>query len=286
MSIAVLRLPEPHPTATGAIIVRSDLETAMGVVLTSRSARDMILDAPDDFAAYFDLTPAEVTALEQMAGDLAELMPGFVRKRERSLRQALRLTLLLLGEEATPLVEDYSDAYAPVDSTAAEMLRFADFVVDETRELAGRLPHGDIIADVARFERLRMRTFNTEGPLWPEPDEPPLNPRQIDRDRPLWLHRSAAVERFGWDVRTIRTPQMLPRLRPDPTNLLCFQHGEEGEGMVLRIDDETARAVELIGSRPGEVTAGQIGATIGTDTTPEALLGKLITHGVVRGSKS
>lgn len=266
--------------------MRSDLETAMGVVLTSRSARDMLLDAPGDFAAYFDLTPTEVGALEHMAGDLAELMPGFVRKRERSLRQALRLTLLLLGEEATPLVEDYSDAYAPIDSTAEEMLRFADFVVDETRELASSVPHGDIIADVARFERLRMRTFNTEGPLWPEPDEPPLDPRQIDRDRPLWLHRSAAVESFGWDLRTLRNPQMLARLRPDPTHLLCFQQGEEGEGMVLRIDDETARAVELIGARPGEVTAGQIAEMIGTDTAPEALLGKLISHGVVRGTKS
>ena len=172
-----------------------------------------------------------------------------------------------------------------MDSSAAETLRFGDFLVEETSELAGELPYGDIVADVARFERLRLRSFMSEGPLWPKPEEAPLDPRQIDRSRPLWLHRSAAVEAFGWDVRTVRSPQMLPRLRPDPANLLCFQRGEEGEGVVLRIDDETARAVELIALRPGEVTAARIGEIIGSKRSPEALLGKLIAQGAVRGTE-
>lgn len=258
----------------------------MGVVLTSRSARDMILEAPDSFAAHFDLTPAETTTLAEMATDLAGLMPGFVRKRERGLRRAFGITLTLLGEEATPLVEDYSDAYAPVDSSAAETLRFADFVVEETRELAGQLPYGHIIADVARFERQRIRSFSTEGPLWPELERAPLDPRQIDRARPLWLHRSAAVEAYGWDVRTVRSPEILPRLRPDPANLLCFLRGETGEGTVLRVDDESARALELIALRPGEITAGQIGGIIGANRAPEVLLGKLIAQGAVRGNQS
>jgi hypothetical protein len=266
--------------------VRVDLETAMGVVLTSRSARDMIVEAPDSYAAHFDLAPAEAAALARMAADLVGLMPGFVQKRERSLRKAFGITLSLLGDEAAPLVEDYSDAYAPVDSLPAEIRRFADFLVDEARELAGGLPHGDIVADVARYERLRIRSFTAEGPLWPKPEAAPLDPRRIDRARPLWLHRSAAVEAFGWDVRTVRSPQMLPRLRPDPANLLCFQRGEGGEGVVLRIDDESARAVELIALRPGEVSAAKIGEIIGSDRSPEALLGKLITQGVVRGAES
>ena len=265
--------------------MRSDLETAMGVVLTSRSARDMILEAPDSFAAHFDLAPAEAAALARMAGDLAHLMPGFVQKRERGVRRAYAITLSLLGDEAAPLVEDYSDAFAPVDSSAAETLRFGDFLVEETRELADQLPYGDIVADVARFERLRMRSLMMEAPLWPKPEEAPLNPRQIDRSRPLWLHRSAAIEAFGWDVRTVRGPQMLPRLRPDPSNLLCFQRGEEGTGVVLRIDDESARALELIALRPGEVTASAIGGIIGSDRSPEALLGKLVAQGAVRGTE-
>lgn len=267
------------------VVVRSDLETAMGVVLTSRSARDMILEAPDEFTAHFDLAPQEAAALMVMANDLAQLMPGFVHKRERSLRRAFGTTLALLGDEAAALVEDYSEAYAPVDSLAAEMLRFADFVVEETRELASRLPYGDIVAEVARFERLRLRSFNAEGPLWPKPEEAPLDPRQIDRSRPLWLHRSAAVEAFGWDVRTVRSPQALPRLRPDPANLLCFQRGETGEGVVLRIDDEAARALELIALRPGEITTADIGELSGTSRSPEALIGKLIRQGVVRGTE-
>jgi hypothetical protein len=264
--------------------VRSDLETAMGVVLTSRSARDMILEAPDAFAAHFDLVPAEAAALAAMAGDLTALMPGFVHKRERGVRRGFTVTLALLGDEAMPLVEDYSDAFAPVDSSLAEMLRFADFLVEETQELAPELPYGDIIADVARYERLRARAFNTEGPLWPTPEAEPLDPYRIDPGRPLWLHRSAAVETFGWDVRTVRGPDILPRLRPDRANLLCFQRGEEGDGVVLRIDDEAGRAVELIALRPGEVTAPQVREQTGTSRSPEVLLGKLIAQGAVRGT--
>jgi hypothetical protein len=256
----------------------------MGVAVTSRSARDMLLEAPDTFAAHFDLVPAEAAALKVMAADLAALMPGFVVKRERSLRRSFPVTLALLGDEGTPLVEDYSDAFAPVDSMLEEWLRFGDFVVEETRDLASELPYGGIIADVARFERLRLRSVTTEGPLWPEPEREPLDPRRVDPGRALWLHRSAACETFGWDVRTVRTADILPRLRPDRASLLCFQRGESGEGVTLRIDDEAARAVELIALRPGEVTGAQISELTGTSRPVEMLLGKLIAQGAVRGT--
>jgi len=157
-------------------------------------------------------------------------------------------------------------------------------VVGETRELAGELAYGDIVADVARFERLRLRSFNAEGPLWPKAEPEPLDPRRIDPGRLLWLHRSAAVETFGWDVRTVRGPDILPRLRPDRASLLCFQRGEEGEGVTLRIDDEAAHAVELIALRPGEVTAARIGELTGTSRSPEMLLGKLIAQGAISGT--
>jgi len=259
----------------------------MGVVLTSRSARDMALDAPEEFAGHFGLSPAETAALTAMANDLSDLMPGFVQKRERSLRQAFRITLSLLGpENVTELVEDYSEAYAPIDSTQADFLRFGDFLVTETREFADRLQYGGIIADVARFERLRIRAYTSEGPLWPEAERDPLDPRKVDASRPLWLHRSAAVDTFGWDVRTVRSWAMLSRLRPDPSNLLCFQRGDEGEGQTLRIDDEAARAVEMIALRPGEVTAAEVVSATGSARSPEALLGKLISNGVIRGTTS
>jgi hypothetical protein len=56
--------------------------------------------------------------------------------------------------------------------------------------------------------------------------------------------------------------------------------------VVLRIDDETARAVELIALRPGEVSAAEIGEVIGSDRSPEVLLGKLIGQGAIRGAES
>jgi hypothetical protein len=259
---------------------------AMAAVLTSRSARDMILDAPDSYAAQFGLAPAESVALVRMAEDLADLMPGFVHKRERGLRGSFAVTLSLLEDNVDALVEGYSDAFAPVESTAADFLRFGDFLVEEIRGLADRLPYAGIVADVARLERLRIQVFNADGRLWPEPDQAPLDPRRVDPARPLWLHRSAAVEAFGWDVRTVRSAQMLPRLRPDPTNLLCFQRGDKGEVVVLRIDDETARAVEVIGSRPGQLSAETIAVITGSGRAPEALLGKLITQGVIAGAQS
>jgi hypothetical protein len=56
--------------------------------------------------------------------------------------------------------------------------------------------------------------------------------------------------------------------------------------VVLRIDDESARAVELIALRPGEVNAAEIGEIIGSHRPAEALLGKLIAQGVIRGAES
>jgi len=265
--------------------VRSGLETAMGAVLTSRSARDMILGDPDGFAGYFDLTTAEAAALAGMAGDLSALMPAFVHKREQGLRRPFGVTLSLLAQAGVILTEDYSDMYAPLESAVADALRFSDFLVEKTQELAEQLPYGAVILDVARFEQMRMRCFRTEGPLWPAPEEDPLDPRQIDPARPLWVHRSAAVRRFGWDVRTVRSARDLARLRPDPANLLCVQRDDDGEVVVLRIDGESAQAVERIAARPGEIRAAEIAGLAGSDRPPEALLGKLIAQGVIKGSQ-
>ena len=208
----------------------------MGVVLTSRSARDMLLEAPDSYAAHFDLAPAEAALLAGMAADLVGLMPGFVQKRERSLRRTFAVTLSLLGAEATPLIEDYSDAYAPVDSSAAETLRFADFLVEEARELADGLPYGNIVADVARYERLRLRSFMAEGPLWPTLEEAPLDPRLIDRGRPAL----AAPQRRGRGVR-VGCPHRAVSTNPPPAAprssqpaLLPAGRGRRGHGSAHR----------------------------------------------------
>jgi hypothetical protein len=258
----------------------------MGVVLTSRSARDMITRSPGEYAAYFDLTDAESAALAAMGADLAALMPGFVHKRERGLRQALRVTLSILGDQAATLIEDYTEVYGPPATTSADFLQFSDFAVAELRQRAPELPHGDLVVDIARYERMRLRGFHTEWPLQLADDATPLDPRQIDPERALWLSRGAAVEEFGWDVRTVRSAANLHRLRPDPAFLLCFQRPANGEVVVLRVDEECARAVDLIALRPGELTAPQVAALAGADQPPQVLLGKLVAQGVVRGTRS
>jgi hypothetical protein len=267
-------------------VMRSDLETAMGAVLTSRSARDMIMDDPDSFAAYFSLTTEERAALAGMAADLACLTPSFVRKREQGLRWPFSTALFLLAEEGTILTEEYSDMYAPLESAAADALRFADFLVEQTRELAEHIPYGDVILDVARLEQLRMKCYWTEGPLWPAQEKDPLDPGEVDMARPLWLHRSAAVRRFGSDVRTVRSRQDLSRTRPDPTNLLVIQRDDDGEVLVLRVDNDSTHALELIAARQGEISATEIGRLAGFGRSAESLLGKLIAQGVVRGDQS
>jgi hypothetical protein len=258
----------------------------MGAVLTSRSARDMIIEDPGGFCGYFGLTGDESAVLAAMAGDLTALMPGFVNKRERSLRTAFPVTLELLGDLGTPLVEDYSDMHAPTASLTEDTLRFGDFLLERTQERAAQARHGALIHDVNRYEQLRLRCCYTEGPLWPARETDPIDPQRIARDRGLWPHRSLSAGRFRADVRTVRTPRDLPRTRLDPANLLFVQRDADGQVIVLRVDDEGARAVELLLARPGELSAAAVTELASPGRSPEELLGKLIAQGVISGARS
>ena len=265
-------------------MARSDLESAMGAVLTSRSARNMILDDPDGFAAYFSLSTSEAAALAGMAGDLAALMPTFVSKREAGLRRPFGVALSLLAETGAILVEDYSDAYAPPGSAVADAVRFADFLVEKVPEFAAQMQYGDVILDVVRFEQMRLQCAGTERPLHPVPEKDPLDPRRIDPGRFLWVRCSTAVRSFGWDVRTVHSRRDLPRLRPDPTHLLCAQRDDDGEVVVLRVDGQVSQIVGQIAARPGEISAAEVGELLGSNRSLEALLGKFVAQGIIRGT--
>ncbi len=253
----------------------------MGAVLTSHAARELVLRSAAEFTAHFDLSAQEAAALAAMAGDLAALTPGFVRKRERGLRAAMPVTWSVLASEAGKLAGDYLESRAPAASAALDALGFADYLVAAVSLLPDERQDKGVIVDVVRLERLRLLVSGTEWPLRPEPDEVPLDPRRIDPRRPLRLCPGAAVERFTFDVRTVRAgspAEMRARLRPDQANLLCFQRPADGEVVVRRIDDESARTVKLIGLRTGAVTAAGLGEP------GRSRLGKLVALGVIKGA--
>jgi hypothetical protein len=260
--------------------VRDDLETAMGVAITSRSACEALQEDPTDYAEVFGLSDDERSVLIAMTKDLADLMPSFVTKRERMLQRAMRLTMALLEEYADDFVEEYSDEHPAVERMAADMLEFADFLAEEVAAAADEIPYAAVIADVARFERLRLTSFHTPLPLWPEPPLAPAGPD--DPPRTVALHPTAVFDHFGWDLRSLRGPADLPRMREDPCVLLYFQWGVHGAQRVLRLDPPTVQALTLIGERPASMTAAQVCEAIGTDRPPESLLGKLIRQGAVR----
>ncbi len=259
--------------------MRADLETAMGVALTSRSRCARLVQAPAEYAAAFDLDEDERRALILMAGDLAALMPRFVAKRQRGLRHALPVTLQLAEESAGPgtiqsMLDRYCETQPPPPTRAADLMSFADFVAGETEFLAVGVPHGAVTAQMARFERLRLRASAAEGPLWPTDTTA----------GPLRLHPSASWDTFRWDLRRLRHAQDIPALRAGPCVLLCIQRSEDGRIRSMRLDPAAGRIIEVIGRSREPLTASRACALPGTRERPDALLGRLIAEGVVVGA--
>jgi hypothetical protein len=263
--------------------MREDLEVAMGVALTSRSACQCLLDEPSEFLELFELDEHETHLLRDMANDLAALMPGFVVKRERSLRRALQLSLELLGDLGSGFIAGYCDAHPEVETMMPELVAFADFLIEETRLAADSIDFGAIIVDSARFERLRLLSFGTPGPLWPQTASGKGTAASLHQQMVLSVHPSARWDRFGWDLRSLRSRDDLWRMRVDPCVLLYFRWGAHGAQQAIRLDEETARAVDFLGGHPGTLSAADLCQEIGTERSPERLLGKLVTYGIVQG---
>jgi hypothetical protein len=265
--------------------MRSDLETAMGVALTCRSACAVLLENPLEYSDVFGLDNDEITTLTTMAADLAALMPGFVVKREKTLRRSLRLTLSLLGDEATAYVEEYSDEVPGHEKLMGDMIGFAEFVIEKAQAAGSSLAYGQIIVDVARFERLRLQCFGTGGALSISSPAPVPESKEFHHLGPLELHPSAVFDRFGWDLRSVRGRRDLARMHEDPCFMVFFQWGNDGAIRTLRLDDVTSRAVEFLGQQPGALSAGELCRAVGTDRSPLALLGKLVRQGALRTSQ-
>jgi hypothetical protein len=242
------------------------------------------MEDPREYAEVFGLTEAELSSLSDMAADLAALMPSFVTKRERVLRRAMHLTLDLLDDDelADLLLQEFSDTHPAIEKMTPEMLAFAAFLIAEIEARADSLPHGAALVDMARLECLRLRSFGTPTPLWPPIERDPLSSRGFDPLRRLQVHPTAAWDRFAYDLRSVRRPEDLGRVRPDPCDLIYFQWDKHGGLRVIRVAAELARALDLIAQQPDGMIAADVVREIGS--TYEAALGKLVRQGVLRSA--
>jgi hypothetical protein len=263
--------------------MRSQLEAAMATVITSRAACGTYADNPQAFAASFDLDAAEVQSFVEMRDDLVSLMPGFVSKRQRSLRWNAQRTLTLLGATGRDLVGEYVDTYPATEDFREEAAAFSGFVVRRTAEMAGTTANGQLIAELARFDQLRSSAFwNAIGPLRDErPDTTPGRRKEsFDADRMIRLPGSANLARFSWDLRQVGRykPDSVGTLQRDPCELLFFHNGEANGVRVVRLRQDQADAVRYVIEHPEMATPR---TACGPDSDPERVLGKLLWQGAV-----
>jgi hypothetical protein len=269
--------------------MRSDLEVAMARVITSRSACRLFGEDPRGYASTFDLDDSEVESLLEMQEDLISLMPGFVTKRRGNLRWNAARTLTLLGRAGDALLEEYIDTRPATEGFRQEAEAFSQFVVLRTAEMAGTVPHGQLIAELARFEQLRSATFwKATAPLRPVP--PPTRRGQdgvsFDADRPIRLPVSAGLGHFEWDLRQARryTADSVGTLQPDPCDLIFFHNGRADGIRILRLQIDQAAAVAVVRDHVGAVTARaacRAGGAVDGEVNEERVLGSLLWHGAL-----
>jgi hypothetical protein len=241
--------------------MRSELEAAMGRVITNQQACASFIDDPRGFAAGYRLSRAEVESLLAMRDDLAGLMPSFTQKRFGMLRRTAHRTLGLLGDRSGPIVREFCDLYPPVDDLHEGQLAFAAFLVERTAELAPTLADGELIADMARYERALIGALWAARPLQqPSARRAPAarSPRRLaepgfDAGRGLRLIAGASIAEFDWDLRSLRqydiaTAATLPR---DHCILLFFHNGQRDGARIVRVQPFIAMAISTVRDNPG-----------------------------------
>jgi hypothetical protein len=223
-------------------------------------------------------------SLADMTRDLIGLSPGFVNKRLRGLRASARRTLGLLGNRAPRWLEEFAEGHPPLDLTQEDHRLFGDWLVARTAARKAHIPHGPMVAAMARFERLENGSFwDAQDPsVQATPSEPPATgSRTFDVDRPLRMCPGAATGHFGWDLRQLRRfdPVSVAALPPDPCDLLFFHAGMQGR-QVRRLDAELVQVLGRIGETPGISTAEALQGA--RDARAVASVEKLMTQGALR----
>jgi hypothetical protein len=235
--------------------MRVELESAMATVITSPAAKESFEADEDAFATGLGLGPEGADHLKAMRDDLAELTGSFVAKRATMLRWNARRTLALLGPDGARLVQRYIDGHPATDSFPTESARFGDFVVSETVARRDSSVWADVIADMARFERLRSASFWGAVASVERPPPPPTAPS----NRRVTLRPGAGADSFEWDLRLLY--HRVGSTREPPTRdrcALCFVH--TGTSLGFRVVRLTGPEYELVTSvMAGNRTPGRRG---------------------------
>jgi len=257
----------------------------MALVITSRSTCESFTADPGGWAAARGLAKDDAEHLAGMAGDLALLMPSFVTKRERSLRWGAQRTLELLEDLGEEILNDFMDSSAPDDRPGVELAAFVDFVVDRTANLVEELEYGELLADMARFERHRCRCLLGARRSYGEPNLPSQQAAQaFDLGRKLRLTPNASVGHFSWDLRQTRSfsPDALAVFPSDACDLLFFHNGMADGIRILRLSAAAASALGTIaGMGPTGITPAMACAGLAGVVDHEALLGPFLRQGAL-----
>jgi hypothetical protein len=237
--------------------VRTDLESAMAAVITSRAANASFGADGTGFATAFGLAPEDIDRLTSMGEDLVQLTNSFVAKRANTLRWNARRTLSLLGRDGTAMVDDYINGHPATDSFANESARFGEFVISETDARRDGSERADIIAEMARFERLRSASFwgNVASV---EQASAGVSPRSSNAE--MHLRPGADAASFEWDLRPLYHQRGATGELPtrDPC-VLCFVHVGSSLGFrVLRLTDAEFQLVaSLMDGGPASGRTGE-----------------------------
>jgi hypothetical protein len=239
----------------------------MAAVITSPADRHRFLEDPEVFAGHFDLAPGEVHSLLAMEEDLTSLTASFVAKRSMTVRWNAQRTIHMLGERGAVLIDEYVSAHPMVESLSEEAEQFGDFVVARTRDMVDDTFRSVVIAEMARYERLRSRSFwdarsNLEQPRPPRPSDGGDGSRSAEAGPgAVGLTPGVKVGAFGWDMRIFHRCRVFPLrvLREDPCDLVFFHNGRTNGLRVLRLrPDELAlvRRLQEGGPLTAEATIG------------------------------
>ena len=266
--------------------MRVDLEDAIGRIITSRGTCRTFSSGPADFALSLGLDESDTEVLVSMEAELVRLMPSFVNKRHNQLRRAWFRTLVQLGERIESVLHEFTDQNRPTIIYKDDQLSFGEFLVRRTVLLRGSLEHGPMIVDIARAERLINRANWTAVPTFAHRGDaragmatkPSFDPKERIR-----LDESAALDTFGWDLRSLvrYDPKSITALQPDPCALLIYHTGTYQGVRIVRLKVGSARVLSKLQRSESGLSAEELCCELAQPHTVLEVLSRMYAEGIV-----